>query len=114
MERVTPRYTAVTPPGTLILEVRATGYTAITWVVQNGTAMHDFPRVELEDFSKRFILNNVSEADFDRYEADLHTINGSVLTVEFFVDKYSELIITTLHRPHSTPLASSENMACIA
>ena len=69
--------------------------------------MHDFPRVELEDFSKRFILNNVSEADFDRYEADLHTINGSVLTVEFFVDKYSELIITwdqhsTDHTPQTT------------
>ena len=64
--------------------------------------MHDFPRVELEDFSKRFILNNVSEADFDRYEADLHAINGSVLTVEFFVDKYSELIITWDHTPQTT------------
>ena len=99
MERVTPRYTAVTPPGTLTLEVRATGYTAIAWVVQNGTVMHDFSRVELEDSSKRFILNNVSEADFGRYEADLHTINGSVLTVEFFVDKYSELMITWDHTP---------------
>lgn len=95
LERVTPRYTALTPSDTLVLEVQATGYRAITWVVENGTAMHDFPRVELEDFSKRFILNNASVDDFGRYEVDLHTVNGSVLTVEFFVDKYSELMETT-------------------
>ena len=89
LEYVTPRYSALAPPDTIVLEVRATGYTAITWI-QNGTAMHDFPRLELDDFSKRFILNDTSEADYGRYEADMHVIGGGVLTVEFFVDEYGE------------------------
>lgn len=52
--------------------------------------MHDFPRLELDDFSKRFILNDTSEADYGRYEADMHVIGGGVMTVEFFVDEYGK------------------------
>lgn len=87
--QLTPTYVVLSPPSPLVLELSATGYTAITWLL-NGTDMHDFDRVDLENFSMRFILVNTSESDIGTYEADVHTQNGSVLTVYFFVQTFSK------------------------
>ena len=77
---------ALFPPANLVLEISATGYTDITWLV-NGTAMHAFSRLELEDDSKRFILNNTSIDDVGVYEADVIN-NGTTVMLDFLVSLY--------------------------
>lgn len=78
---------ALYPPTNLVLEISATGYTDITWLV-NGTAMHAFSRLELEDDSKRFILNNTSVDDVGVYEADVIFNNGTTVILDFLVSSY--------------------------
>ena len=85
--RVTPRVVALFPPANLVLEISATGYTDITWLV-NGTAMHAFSRLELEDDSKSFILNNTSVDDAGVYEADVISNNGTITVLDFLVSSY--------------------------
>ena len=86
-ERVTSRIVALYPPSTLVLEVTATSFTAISWFV-NGTAMHDFDDLVLEDDNKKFILYNTAEEDYGTYEADIHTSDGNVIMLDFLVYKF--------------------------
>ena len=73
------------PPDTLVLEVEATVYSAISWLY-NGTAMHDFPRLALEEFSKRLVLYNTTATDAGVYEADVYPIGeGPVQVIQFVV-----------------------------
>ena len=88
--QLTPSYVALSPPNPLVLEVAATGYRVITWLL-NGTDMHSFERVDLENFSKRFVLSNTSESDVGTYEADVHSLNGTIITIFFYVQLFSEL-----------------------
>ncbi len=89
VERVSPYYIALTPPETLILEIAPTGYTRITWLFRGPAGEDILPldprRFELEDYSKRAMLLGTVAADRGVYEADVHTINGDVITVDFFV-----------------------------
>ena len=86
-ERVTSRIVALYPPSALVLEVTATSFTAISWFV-NGTAMHDFDDLVLEDDNKKFILYNTAEEDYGTYEADIHTSDGNVIMLDFLVYKF--------------------------
>ena len=47
--------------------------------------MHDFPRLELENYSRRLILTNTTSLDYGTYEADVHVANDTILVVEFSV-----------------------------
>ena len=89
LTQLTPEFVALSPPNHIVLEIEVTSYTAITWLV-NGTNMHSFERVILENFSKRFILVNTSETDVGTYEADVHRLNGTVNTVFFYILPFSE------------------------
>ena len=82
-------YVLLSPPSPLVLEIASTGYAAITWLL-NGTDMHSFDRVQLENFSKLFRLSNTTESDIGTYEADVHTLNGIVLTANFIVQIFCE------------------------
>ena len=82
-------YVALSPPSPLVLEISSTGYTAITWLL-NGTDMHSFDRVQLENLSKQFRLSNTTESDVGTYEADVHTLNGTILTAYFIVKTFCE------------------------
>ncbi len=86
MERVSPRHIALTPPETLILEIAATGYTRITWLFRGPAGEDILPldpsRLDLEDNSKRVMLSGTVTADRGVYEADVHTINGDVITLK--------------------------------
>ena len=52
--------------------------------------MHDFQRVTLENFSKRFVLSNTTEDDAGAYEVDVHRLDGTVKTAVFYVLPFSE------------------------
>ena len=86
---MSPQFVALSPPDEISLEVEATGYSAITWLV-NGTDMHDFERISLERFSKRFVLSNTTLEDAGVYEADVHTLNGTIITAFFYVLPFRE------------------------
>ncbi|XP_064394608.1 hemicentin-1-like isoform X2 [Halichondria panicea] len=82
---VGPVNVILTPPHTLVLEVEARAFAAITWLI-NGTAMHAFPRLSLEMFSKRLLLVNTTSEDGGVYEADVYPIGGGPpLVVQFTV-----------------------------
>ena len=87
--QLTPQFVVLFPPNQVVLEISATGYTAITWLV-NGTDMHDFERIVLENFSMRFILVDTMESDTGVYEADVHTVFGNVNMATFYVDTFSK------------------------
>ena len=93
-------YVTLSPPTDLVLEIAPTGYMFITWLV-NGSSMHSFERVELENNSKRFTLSNTSSDDIGIYEADVHTLNGSVLTANFYVQ--------TFRKAYSSPYSYNIN-----
>lgn len=66
----------------------------ITWLYL-GPAGEDVlavdpSRLELEENSKRMLLSGTTEADLGVYEADVHTINGSVITVDFIVGEFGK------------------------
>ena len=88
-ERITPRHLALTPPTTLLLEIQATGFTGIAWL-RNGTVMHEFPRLQLENFSKRFLLSPTVIEDYAPYQANVHTVDGRILTVDFVVGEFGK------------------------
>ena len=89
LTQLTPTFVVLTPPNEIVLEVNATGYSAITWLV-NGTDMHNFEHLVLENFSKRFILVNTTEFDAGTYEVDMHTLQGTVNTALFYVFLFSK------------------------
>lgn len=93
MTQLTPQFVVLSPPDQIVLEIAVTRYTAITWLV-NGTDMHSFERVSLENFSKRFIVVNTSESDAGTYEVDVHSLNGTVNTAFFYVLPFSEDVLT--------------------
>ena len=75
----------LSPPSTLVLEVVVRGYSVITWLV-NGSAMHSFPRLSLEQYSQRLVLVNTTAEDAGLYEADIYPIGGgNPRTVQFNV-----------------------------
>lgn len=73
-----------------MLEVAATSYSAISWFV-NGTAMHDFQRLSLENNNKRFILYNTTMDDVGYYEADIRFTDDTIKMIGFVVYTYSKL-----------------------
>ncbi len=82
---VGPVNITLSPPSTLVLEVAVRGFSVITWLV-NGSAMHSFPRLSLEQYSQRLILVNTTEEDAGLYEADIYLIGGGgPLVVQFNV-----------------------------
>ena len=89
LRQLSPQFVVLSPPESVVLEVEATGYTAISWLV-NGTDMHDFERVSLENFSKRFVLVNTTLGDSGEYETDVHTVDGTVITAIFYLLPFSE------------------------
>ena len=82
------------PPETLVIEISASGYSAVTWI-HDGNTMHDFPQLDLEDFSKRLLIYNTTSADYGVYEADVHAIDPEDLveTLTFLVIPACELIL---------------------
>lgn len=88
-DRITPLHVALYPPNDLELEVTASGYETVSWLI-NGTAMHDFERLELEDYNKRLIISNTTYEDIGIYSADIHTLQNEseVIIIDFFVYKY--------------------------
>lgn len=86
----------LSPPNEVVLEVNATGYSAISWLV-NGTDMHNFERLVLENFSKRFVLVNTTELDAGTYEVDVHTLQGTVTMAIFYVCLFSKYIVILPH-----------------
>ena len=90
-ERVSPEVVGIYPPSSLVLEIAATGYNYISWFV-NGTAMHDFQRVSLEENNMRFILYNTTMDDIGYYEADIHFTDSTVEMIGFTVFTYSKLL----------------------
>ena len=89
MERVTPFYVALIPPSALVLQVGARGFTVVTWLV-NGTATHSFQRLQLSDHSTKLSVINTTTEDYGLYEADVHVLNGSIVTVGFMVGAFCE------------------------
>lgn len=89
--RLTSRIVGLYPPSTLVLEIIATGYTSITWLV-NGTAMHDFTRLSFENDKKRLLLINTTANDIAVYEADVHLNNGTLVPLDFIVSLYCKLL----------------------
>ena len=87
LERISPEYIVLNTPETLVIEIQATRFSAVTWI-HNGTAMHDFPRLELDNFSKTLRVTNTTVNDSGVYEADVHIIGGGVLTTSFVVAQY--------------------------
>ena len=98
VERVTARHVALTIPSVLTLEITATGYTRIAWL-QSGVTINmlDQPRLELEDYAKRLILNDTRDSDYGEYEVDVYTIGGEVLSLDFVVGRFGEFIHLQLH-----------------
>ena len=94
-ERITPRHLALTPPTSLLLEIRATGFTGIAWL-RNGTVMHEFPRLQLENFSKTFILSPTEVDDYALYQANVHTVDDRILSVDFVVGAFGMLHLLDL------------------
>lgn len=90
--RVTPATIVLMPPDTLVLEIRASRYSAITWL-HDGNAMHDFPRLDLENFSKRLLIYNTTSDDYGVYEADVYHLDSEGLreTITFLVVPAGEL-----------------------
>ena len=83
--RVGSETVTLMPPDALVLEVEATVYSAVSWLY-NSTAMHDFPRLALEEFSKRLVLYNTTATDAGVYEADVYPIGeGPVQVIQFVV-----------------------------
>ena len=69
------------------MEVEATGYYSITWLV-NGTAMHDFPRLTLEDNNKKYTLSPTTASDVGTYEARIVTFEEIPTILDFVVSLY--------------------------
>ena len=90
-DRVTPFHVALYPPNDLVLEVTATGYDTISWFI-NGTAMHDFDQLLLENYNKKLTIVDTTVDDYGVYSADIHTLqnDSEVIVVDFFVYKYGE------------------------
>ncbi len=107
---VSPVTVVLAPPNTLVLEVEARAFAAITWLI-NGTAMHDFPRLSLEMFSKRLLLVNTTTEDAGVYEADVYPIGGSPpMVVQFTVlppsmasEYHHDTVLWTPYLPLSSP-----------
>ena len=57
--------------------------------------MLDLQRLELENFSKRLVVFDTVPGDQGLYEADVHTLDGGILTVGFIVGTFGEF--TTQH-----------------
>lgn len=87
--RVTPRIIALHPPHSLILEIAATGYTGISWLI-NETDMHEFSRLTLEQNNMKLTLTDTVITDVGKYEADVHMFDGSVDIIDFVVKTYGE------------------------
>ena len=104
-ERITPRHLALTPPTTLLLEIQATGFTGIAWL-RNGTVMHEFPRLQLKNFSKTFRLSPTEVDDYDLYQADFYTVDDRVLSVDFLVGEFG--------KPHLLVMAYISAGVCVA
>ena len=68
--------------------------------------MHDFQRVLLENFSKRFVLSNTTADDAGAYEVDVHTLDGAVSTAVFYVLPFSKLCIIYMYMCFDTFLAA--------
>ncbi len=97
-ERVSPKYVALHPPDDLELEVIVTGYEAVTWLI-NGTVMHDFERLLLQDNNQKLVITNTSTEDYGTYTADIHTLENEpqVIMIDFFVHKYGQsMVVQTL------------------
>ncbi len=91
-DRVTPLHVALYPPDSILLEVTATGYDTISWFI-NGTAMHDFDHLLLEDYNKKLTIINTTVDDYGIYSADIHTLQNAdfeVVVIDFYVYKYGE------------------------
>lgn len=109
-ERITPRHLALTPPTSLLLEIRATGFTGIAWL-RNGTVMHEFPRLQLENFSKTFILSPTEVDDYALYQANVHTVDDRILSVDFVVGAFVPPSVSVSEEATTADLA---NLTCSA
>lgn len=84
---ITTHIVAIYPPSPMVLEINATGYSGVSWLI-NGTVMHDFARVTLENDNKKFTLSDTSNEDIGHYVAAVHLINGTIVTLDFQVGLY--------------------------
>ena len=84
---MTPRISPLYPPDALALEIEATGYMAITWLV-NETIAHDFSRITLEENNKKFTLSPTLASDIGIYQANIYTLEGIITTLDFHVSLY--------------------------
>lgn len=105
---MTPLHVALFPPNVLELEVAATGYETVSWLI-NGTAMYDFERLTLENYNKRLIIANTTNEDYGIYSADVHTLQNEILIIDFFVYKYgmSTMLLLSISSPFCLLLCSS-------
>ena len=96
--RVTARNVAIYPPSQLVLEINATSYSGISWLV-NGTTMHDFSRLSLGNNNKKFTLSDTTNEDVGEYVAAVHFINGTIATIDFQVALYGKYSYQWLRTP---------------
>ena len=52
--------------------------------------MHEFPQLQHENFSKTFILSPTEVNDYTLYQADIYTVDGRILTVDFVVGEFGK------------------------
>ena len=67
----------------------ATGFIGIAWL-RNSTVVHEFPQLQHENFSKTFILSPTEVNDYTLYQADIYTVDGRILTVDFVVGEFGK------------------------